>query len=66
MRSSNLFGFLGIAASLMATPAQATSDRISRPAPKINPSYDDLPRGYSGAKLARKAMQGKVGKAAIR
>lgn len=70
MRSSNLLGMLaGLSLSM-----PAVSDIASRPV-KLSPNavsrsdrlrHGEYPSGYSGAKLARKALKGTVGKAAIR
>lgn len=72
MRSS-FASILALAAG-MALPAFATSDVVSR-STKHSPNarnrnarlrHGEYPSGYPGAKLARKAMKGTVGKARIR
>lgn len=69
----NILGLRAVLASglAFATPAQVISDRVAQPKKlsereQLRIHDKHLPSGYSGAKLARKALKGTVGKAAIR
>lgn len=64
--SSSLSAHLGLLAALLGPSVAPSSVRVNRPGRITERKQDDLPRHYPGAKLARKALRGTVGRATLR
>ncbi len=71
-RLLSLLSMIGLGASFSSVTPEAnrfrspTSARRTRRYRAPSHAEDVVPRGYPGAKLARKAMKGTVGKATLR